>query len=389
MPRKYLSSRQRVLRALDHKEPDRIPFNLTITADIYYRLREVLGLPSDSSLKMGVWTDVKPDVDFLDAMQIDVFYVGLFPPANNRQQKKSPDRIYDEWGVGRAKIVRSDGSFYYEMVEHPLSDADLEEIRDYPWPDPFDPGRTEGLVAHVQRIRNETDKAIMAKFSNSIWEQSWWLRGMEQWMIDLVANPDVCYAIMDKTCDLAIQFAQVGIEAIGGEVDILRLSGEDLGTQLAPMISPKMYANFIRPRFERYWHFVKSKLHKKNPNAKIMLHSCGNVRPFISNWIDLGLDILDPVQPRAVGMEPNALKHDFGNRLSFHGGIDIQHTLPFGTPDDVAAETSRYINALGPGGGYIVAPAHNVQSDVPPINIIALRDAVEAYGYYPLVREGL
>jgi uroporphyrinogen decarboxylase len=381
--KKQTSSRQRVLRALNREEPDRVPFNLAITVDIYHRLRKALGLPHHPAQKMGVWTDVKPDIDFLDAMQIDIFYTGLNPPSNWRPRESQNGLLYDEWGIGREKIIRPDGSFYYEMVDYPLANASLEEIQDYNWPDPFDPGRTAGLADFVRRIRRETDKAIMAKFSNSIWEQSWWLRGMQLWMVDLVANPEICCAIMDKTCELAMQFAQVGIDAIGEEIDILRLSGEDLGTQRAPMISPKMFARYVRPRFERYWRFVKAKLQEKNPNAKMMLHSCGNVRPFIPDWIEMGLDVLDPVQPRAYGMEPEGLKRDFGDRLSFHGGIDIQNTLPFGTPDEVAAEARRYMRALGPGGGYILAPAHNVQSDVPPENLIALRDAVEAYGYYP------
>jgi uroporphyrinogen decarboxylase len=384
MQRKILSSRQRVLQTLNHMEPDRVPFNLTITVDVYGRLRQALGLSPDPSQKMGVWTNVKPDIDFIEAMQLDIFYVGLNPPTNQRPPRSDSDLLYDEWGIGRKKIDRQDGSFYYEMIEHPLANASLEDIRGYTWPDPFDPGRVAGLSETVKRIRNETDKAIMAKFSNSIWEQSWWLRGMQRWMMDLITNPEVCCAIMDKTCDLAMQFAQVGIETIGEQIDILRLSGEDLGTQRATMISPEMFAQYVRPRFERYWRFVKSKLREKNPNAKLMLHSCGSVRPFIPDWIEMGLDILDPVQPQAAGMEPMELKRDFGDRLIFHGGIDIQHTLPFGTPEEVAAEARRYMRTLGQGGGYIIAPAHNVQSDVPPENLIALRDAVEAYGYYPL-----
>ena len=115
-----------------------------------------------------------------------------------------------------------------------------------------------------------------------------------------------------------------------------------------------------------------------------MVHSCGNIRPFIPAWIDMGLDVLDPIQPQAQGMEPERLKKDFGDRLVFHGGIDLQQVLPNGTPEEVKAEVRRYIQALSPGGGYIVAPAHNVQSDVPPENLVAIRDAIEEYGRYPI-----
>jgi uroporphyrinogen decarboxylase len=150
------------------------------------------------------------------------------------------------------------------------------------------------------------------------------------------------------------------------------------------MISPKLFNALVQPRFARLWDTAKSLSQAKNPAAKLMLHSCGNVRPFIPTWIEMGLDILDPIQPRARGMEPDGLKRDFGGQLTFHGGLDLQHTLPFGSPAEVQAEVKRYIQALGPGGGYIVAPAHNVQSDVPPANLVAARDAVEQFGTYPL-----
>jgi uroporphyrinogen decarboxylase len=207
---------------------------------------------------------------------------------------------------------------------------------------------------------------------------------MEQWMIDLVTEPDICFAIMDKVCDVAMGLYQVGLEIIGDLVDILRLRGEDLGTQTGPMISPSMFNRAVKPYFERLWTFAKRKLLEKNPAGKLMLHSCGSVRPFIPTWIEMGLDVLDPIQPRAAGMELASLKRDFGQQLVFHGGVDIQHTLPFGTREEVMAEVQRCIRALAPGGGYVVAPAHNVQSDVPPENLVALRDAVEAYGYYPV-----
>jgi uroporphyrinogen decarboxylase len=150
------------------------------------------------------------------------------------------------------------------------------------------------------------------------------------------------------------------------------------------MISLSLYEEMVKPHFKRYWHFVKTKLREKNRNAKMQLHSCGNVRPFIADWIDMGLDILEPVQPNAVGMEPERLKRDFGDHISFSGGIDQQRLLPFGSRNDVIQEVRRYIHSLGAQGGYVVAPAHNVQSDVPPENLVAIRDAIESYGRYHL-----
>ena len=381
---KKMTSRERVLRTLDHQEPDQVPFNLSLTVDIYHRLREHLGLPIDPDKPFGVWTEVSPSLDLLDAMGVDIYYTGLGKPSNLKTPQTLDGLLYDEWGIGRAKVERSDGSFYYEMVKHPLAEASLKDIQEFPWPDPADPGRVEGLREKVLDARKNTDKAIMVKFSNSIWEQSWWLYGMQPWMIDLMDRPAICTAIMDKVTDVAVGLMQAGMQAIGDLVDIVRLSGEDLGTQTAPMISPRLFETLVRPRFERLWSCARKGILENNPSAKLMVHSCGNVRPFIPSWIEMGLDILDPIQPRARGMEPENLKRDFGERLVFHGGIDLQFTLPFGTPTEVCAEVRRYMRALAPGGGYIVAPAHNVQSDVPPANLVAIRDAIAEYGRYPI-----
>jgi len=309
-----MTSRERVLLTLDHKEPDRVPFNLALTMDIYHRLRKHLGLPPEADKVEGHWTDVSPSIDLLDAMQVDIYRFGLNPPANWRQPDKGDGFRYDEWNVGWTKISRDDGSYYYEMVTHPLAGASIEDVEAFPWPDPHDPGRIAGLREKVERIKRETDKAIMAKFSNSIWEQSWWLYGMEDWLADLLIKPEVPCAIMDKVCDLAIQFARVGIEEVGDIVDILRLSGEDLGTQVAPMISPRLYRKLVHPRFLRYWTEVKQLFLEKNPNGKLMLHSCGNVRKRAT--IYPGLDRLGSGHPR-----PNSTSRQGNGAGGVEGGF--------------------------------------------------------------------
>lgn len=379
-----MTSRERVLRCLNHQEPDRVPFNLALTVDVYHRLRDYLGMPPEPDKAMGIWTNVSPSFDLLDTMHVDICRVGLNPPAKWSPPRTDDGVLYDEWGIGRAKVEHSDGNYYFEIVNHPLAGATLEDIESYSWPDPFDPGRVEGLPEKVERIRWETDKAIMSGFSTPIWEQAWYLYGFENWLRDLVMKPEITNAILEKVCDIAMGFIKVGLDSAGDFIDIVRFSGEDLGMQTGPMISKQMFDERVKPWFERYWRFTKDLALKKNPNVKLMLHSCGSVGAFIPTWIDMGLDILDPIQPRARGMEPERLKCDYGNQLVFHGGIDIQQTLPFGTPGEVIEEVRHYIKTLGPGGGYIVAPAHNVQSDVPPENLVAIRDAIEAYGYYPL-----
>lgn len=380
-----LTSRERVVRTLNHREPDRVPFNLNLTVDVYHQLRDYLGLPPEPDKGMDLGTAVTCSPDLVEAMKVDFYYLKLGNPAKISPVRNDEGIIFDEWGIGYQKVMRP-GGFYFEMVTHPLAHATLNDVEDYSWPDPYDPGRTAVLRDQVTFIRRETDKAIIAKFTNPIWEQSWYLRGLEQWLVDLVDNPEIACAILDKVCNVAVGLAEVGLDMVGEEVDILRLSGDDLGTQTKPMISPWMFEKLIKPRFERLWRFAKEKLLQKNPDGKLMLHSCGNVRPFIPYWIEMGLDVLDPIQPRAAGMEPEGIKRDFGQKLVFHGGIDIQHTLPFGTPEEVSAEVQRYIQILGPGGGYIVAPAHNVQNDVPPANLIAIRDTILKHGTYPIAQ---
>jgi uroporphyrinogen decarboxylase len=270
------------------------------------------------------------------------------------------------------------------MSHHPLKDATIEDLEDFTWPDPYDPGRVEGLGDYLRHIHEDTEFAILAKFGGAIFETAWYMRGLERFMMDMVENQPFVHALFKKLHDIQRGFDEVGFAAAGQYVDILRLSGEDLGTQDGPLISMPMFRKLLRPYLESLWGYAKENLQKANPKAKIMLHSCGSVRPFIPDWIDMGLDVLDPIQPNASGMDPFDLKRDFGDKLSFHGGIDAQFVLPFGTPDEVCQATRKYIKALAPGGGYIVAPVHNVQSDVTPQNLIAMRDAVEEFGYYPI-----
>lgn len=379
-----MTSRARVLAAINHQEPDRVPFDLNLTADAYHSLRDFLGLPPDRDKKVGIWSDISPAEDLLDRMEIDFLYLGLNSASKPSPLARDDGLIYDQWGIGRKKTNLPNGSSYFEMVKHPLAKASLQDVQDYPWPDPFDPARVEGVRERFQTARQHSTRAIVARFATSIWEQATYLCGLQNWLEMIVLQPDIAEAILDKTCEVAMGMAEVGIEAVGDLIDIYRLSGEDLGTQSSTIISMGMYRKFLEPRYKKYWRYVKEKLAARNSNAKLMIHSCGAIRPILPSWIDLGLDILNPIQPLAKGMEPEGLKKDFGQQLTFHGGIDLQFLLPNGTREEVMAEVQRYIRALAPGGGYIVSPAHNVQSDVPPENLVAIRDAVQRFGQYPI-----
>ncbi len=385
MGKKTMSRRERVIAAIEHREPDRVPIDMSITVPAYQALKKYMGIELEEDLQPGHWTDVPIHPIVAEKFDLDIVWLRM------SQQKKKPfdlnnppEKRVDGWGIEWTKIDLLGGNYYYEMTKHPLADATVEDLDDYPWPDPYDPKQVEGLHDYLKEIHEETDFAILTKFGGSLFETAWYMRGMEQFFIDLVTNKPFVQKLFEKLYYVQKGLHEVGIAAAGEYVDILRLSGEDLGTQEATLISLKMFRDQLKPWLAKLWSFAKTELQKKNPRAKIMLHSCGAIKPFIPDWIEMGLDILDPIQPNAKGLDPFELKREFGDKLVFHGGMDAQWVLPFGTTEDVRQAAKKYIQALAPGGGFIIAPVHNVQGDVPPQNLIAMRDAVEEFGYYPL-----
>lgn len=383
MSKKTMSRRERVLTTLEHREPDRVPMSMTITIDAYNNLKRIMGIALEEQPKIGRWTDVSIHPVVADKFGLDVIRLPMGSPRK-RPKSSDPDTFIDEWHVEWAKVSRPDGGFYYEMRKHPLADATIEDLDDFPWPDPDDEGITEGVEERFREVRKNTDFAIMTKIGGAVFELATYMRGMQQWYTDLAVNPDFATKLMAKIAAIQARIDVNGLKVVGKYVDVLRLSGEDMGTQQRPLISLRMFRQLVRPHLQKVWSIAKEHLLAQNPQGKIMLHSCGSVRVFMKDWADMGLDVLDPIQPRAKDMDTAAIKAEIGDRLSFHGGIDIQHVLPFGTTEEVRQEVRQRIQDLAPGGGYILAPAHNIQGDVPPENLIAMRDAVEEFGYYPV-----
>lgn len=321
----------------------------------------------------------------MEELSVDLYYIHLNASDSAPTFKYGVESFKDEWGVGYRKIENPTG-VYYEMCEHPLAEATVDDLEGFPWPDPFDPSRTAGLEDRCLDLYRNTDFALVGKFSTPIFEQAWYLRGYEQWLMDLVVNPEFACALMDKLTDIAIGLAESGLKICAKYIQIYRVAGDDLGHQEGPLISPKMFRELVKPRFRRLYGAVREMLGEINPSCKIKAHSDGDVYPIIKDYIEMGLDILNPVQPYVAEMDHMHIKKEYGSHLSFHGGIDIQRVLPFGSTEDVVLEGKKTMAALGQGGGYILAPTHYVQADVPPENIIALRDAVLEYGRYPLSR---
>jgi len=228
------------------------------------------------------------------------------------------------------------------------------------------------LAEEAHRLYEETDYALVADFlGGGIFEQALWMRGFERFMMDMVSDEPFATALLDTLLELYIEFYAVYLEAVGPYVQIVAV-GDDLGMQTGPLISPRLYRRLIKPRHRELYDFIHSRT-----EAKIMHHTCGSVFPFVQDLIDVGVDILNPIQTSARGMDPVALKREFGERLVFHGGIDVQQILPFATPERVREEVRHIVTTLGQGGGYIFAPSHNIQADVPPENIVAMYEAIQ------------
>jgi uroporphyrinogen decarboxylase len=272
----------------------------------------------------------------------------------------------------------------YEYVNHPLADATIQDLDGFEWPDPHDPARWAGLREEAQQLYEHTDYALVAyrpKY-NGLFELCQVLRGTESLLTDMVLNPAFVEALFWKVGEVLKGFYLAQLDAVGDFVEWVEV-GDDLGSQSGPLISPSMYRTLLKPVHADLIGAIK----RRSPGVKVMYHTCGSIVRFIPDIIDIGADILHPIQVAARDMDPARIKAEFGDRLCFLGGVDSQHTMPEGTPEEVRAEVRRRIEEMGPGGGYILAPSHNIGDDVPLDNILAFMDAARAYGVYPLRAE--
>ncbi len=379
-----MSSRERVVAALEHREPDRVPFDCNFVYEGFLKIQKHLGLELKKEvIPSSPWLAVGNPIELLEALKIDLCYIGLGKSSETPPFVYGMDHYVDEWGVKFRKVEHVYG-LHYDFYDPVLKDAGVEDLEDYPWPDPANPELRAGLEEKARDLYENTGYALVGKFSNSIFEQSFYMRGFEQFLMDIALDPDFAGALMAKMVDLALARLEVGLDACGKYLQCVRFAGDDMGQQSGMLMSPKSFRSVVKPHFSRYYTAARELIDRVNPAIKIIAHTDGDVYPIIPDYIEMGLDVLNPVQPYVAEMEHDKLKAEFGDRLSFHGAIDIQKVMPFGTPEEVKAEAVKTIRALGPGGGYILAPTHYLQGDVPPENIIALRDAVLEYGSYPL-----
>ncbi|MCC6124654.1 MAG: hypothetical protein IT426_06820 [Pirellulales bacterium] len=363
-----MDARERVFLALEHREPDRAPIDCWLTGGVAAKLRKRYGFSTDEELLRHF------DVDFryIDGPK----YVG--PP----QEPRADGQVADHWGVPRVRITAGgggDASTYEEVVNFPLKNAQsVAEIEAYPhWPDPdwFDYDCVHRQVAAAR----ETGKVVvfMGDRMNRCAQlkPAMYLRGIDQILLDLALQPDIAQALFKRVADFYLEYIRRTFAAAGDGLDIFFM-GDDFGTQKGLFMRPEMWRQFLRPGFKAFIDAAKG------CGYKVAHHSCGSLQPIIGDLIDCGLDILNPLQPDVKDMDRRELKRLFGDRLSFHGSISIQKTLPFGTPEDVRNEVRERMETLGPGGGFIFCSAHNIQADTPVENIEALFDAYRDLGRY-------
>ena len=372
-----MTSRERVATALNHEQPDRVPLDLWskgggMTNEAYLRLKEYLGLTGDLNPYRPGQTSAYYDERILEALGTDVRHVFMGQPSDFFPRKPDANKIVNEWGI--TIQIEKDSS---APINPPLEEATIEELEDYPWPYPDRPGRIEGLKERVEYLRNTTDFAIVYRPITPIdygpFETAWALRGMQKLFIDMITNKEFAHRLFQKVVEVEISFYDYVLDIVGPHVDVVQI-GDDYGMQTGPMIHPQMFREHIKPYDAQLIKAIK----RKAPQAKIYFHSCGSVRAYLDDLIEVGVDVLNPMQPNAQEMDSYLLKEDFGNRLSFQGGIDIQGALQ-GSLSDVEKEVKKRIDAFGRNGGYILAPANNIPGDVPPENVVHMYATAKSY----------
>lgn len=383
-----LTSKERVIATINHQEPDRVPIvvgvsNATgIKMKTYQAIKDLAGIDAPDEYIYD-WPELgtaKVDEETLQRLHVDVRGVLDLESEQIRQRNKNrePHSPYrDSWGSGQVEVAEGE----WTSGAPPMRDATIiEEIENYPWPDLDDPTRVAHAREEARKLAEENEYAIMGTpWLLFPFERAFSMQGMDMFLLNMAMRPDFAKALLAKITEKCKQMMGNFLRETGEYLDIIKI-GDDLGTQESLMISPKMYREMLKPFHADLIAFTKART-----DAKVFFHTDGDVFDLIDDFIEIGVDILNPVQTSAGRMSDlEGLKRRFGDRIVFCGAIDTHQVLPEGSPEEVEQEVRRVINALGPGGGYMLASVHTIMNDVPAENVLAMVDAVEKYGYYPL-----
>lgn len=414
-----MTRRERVLAAIDHREPDRVPVDLGamrstgITAAAYGKLKTHLGLTGGQTDVYDVVQQLaRPEqavLDFWDADVVDLGRVFMTEDADwkpfvlpDGQPARIPAHIrFESDGDGGWRALAADGApigamprgaFYLSQTSFPLRDWDgvdlsflarLPEHMDHvtwaamscaPYHAPLSPGHLAEITRRAKRLLETTDYAVMIAFGGNLLEWGQFLCSMEQFLVDLLDNPRKALALLDKLVEIHLANLDKILPAVDGLVQIIQM-GDDLGTQNALEISPRLYRQVFKPRQKIIFDKIR-----KESGLRLFLHSCGAIADILPDLIEIGVEIVNPVQTSARGMDPVRLKREFGRDLTFWGGgCDTQRVLPLGSPDEIRSHVRDRIDTLAPGGGFVFTPVHNIMPHVPPQNIVAMVETVRRY----------
>ena len=356
-----MNRRERFLTTINRGIPDRPPIFVTLTPQAALKLSAATGItyeePYDSLLSTRM-----SHMNLLTSLGNDAIGVAACAQSDRPTRTTESGLIQNEWGM----VFKNIG-LYNEFYEFPLANASArKDIDEYDFPDPLGAGRYD--VAEQNKEKFGHDFGVIADLECSIFETAWYLTGLEKMLVDILIEPDYLHPLLDRVMHINIE---VGRNLIRRGADVL-WCGDDFGSQDDLIMDPTTWRRLFKPRIRTMFDAFR----KENSNIKLAWHSCGSILPIIPDFIELGLDILNPVQPKARHMEPVFLKKEFGKDLIFFGGICVQDLMPNGSPGKIKEEVKRLTDVLGKDGGYIVAPAHNIQDDTPVENIFALFEAV-------------
>jgi uroporphyrinogen decarboxylase len=320
-------------------------------------------------------TAQEPDVHVLEALGTDFYWLNVRGPEYVVAKTIDSENYVNEWGVTVRRVEN-----YAQRVSHPLARTDLAALDAFEWPDVRGEWRYQGVHDYAEHLYRRTDYALaLNPLSGGLFETAQHLRGMETFFVDLLEDKEFAHALLDKILDVQMAMTARYLEEVGDWVSVVALS-DDYASAKSLLISPALFDEFFKPRYSRFTAMIKAKAEGR---AKILLHSCGAVFHLIDRFIEMGIDVLNPIQPTAQGMDSQRLKDTFGHRLCFHGGIDSQYTLANGSTEDIRRCVAESIDILGAEGGYILAPSHHIQFSVPAENIVALYEAGRTHAAKP------
>ena len=374
--RETMTGRERILTALDHREPDRVPLDLGgnqtgIHKFAYQALIDHLEISDEVTIMDPVQQLALPCEELLERFRIDTRYVAAGPAGDWQGGIVANER------GGRTWHDLTDEPFFMDISHHPLAEATIADLDDYPFPKGDDPGRFEGLRQRALTLRNDTPYAVVGGISGVVYEICWYMRGLERWFTDMLTQPEFCEALIDRTLAYWLDWFRVYLDEVGDVLDVIMI-GDDLAGQQGPLFNPQFYRAVVKPRHKKLAQYIRSRT-----GAKIWYHTCGSCVAYIPELLDNGIDILNPVQTSADNMDARALKDTYGPRLSFWGGgCDSQHVLPFASPEQIREHVRGNLEVFKPGGGYVFNNVHNIQAGVPPENIVAMYDAAHEFGFY-------